>query len=144
MKPNPWEKRGAVKHRATEGTEPQKYLFADLTEKIIGCAMRVHRELGPGFLESAYKNAMTIALADAGLSMESERSVVVEFSGKVVGRHRLDLIVEGKVVVELKCVAALDPSHFATLKSYLKASKLRLGLLINFSKSVLEVRRIIL
>lgn len=125
--------------------EPRKDLpFRDPTDKILGCAVRAHRELGPGFLESADKNAMILAMQEGGLKFAVESSIDIEFSGKIVGRHRLDLDVEERVVIELKAVEDVTRAPMATLKSYLRASKRRVGLLINFSKSKIEVHRVIL
>jgi GxxExxY protein len=114
-----------------------------LTEKIIGCAIEVHKKLGPGFLESIYENAFIIELQKQNLKVERQREVVIKYDSVEVGRHRLDIIVNDTIVVELKAVKNIEDVHFAIVKSYLKALGKEHGLLINFSKPVLEVKRVI-
>jgi len=114
-----------------------------LTEKIIGCAIEVHKRLGPGFLESIYENALIIELQRQKLHVEQQREVIIKYDSVEVGRHRLDLIVDNTIVVELKAVKNIEDVHFAIVKSYLKALGKEHGLLINFSKPVLEVKRVI-
>lgn len=115
----------------------------ELTERIIGCAIEVHKKLGPGFLESIYENAFIIELQKQNLQVERQQEVVIKYDGFEVGRHRLDLIVADTIVVELKAVKNIEDIHFAIVKSYLKALGKEHGLLINFSKKVLEVKRVI-
>ena len=114
-----------------------------LTEKIIGCAIEVHKRLGPGFLESIYENALIIELQRQKLHIEQQREVIIKYDSVEVGRHRLDLIVDNTIVVELKAVKNIEDIHFAIVKSYLKALGKEHGLLINFPKPVLEVKRVI-
>ncbi len=114
-----------------------------LTEKIIGCAIEVHRRLGPGFIESIYENAFIIELQKRNFQFDQQREVVVKYEGIEVGRHRLDVIVADTIVVELKAVKNIQDIHFAIVKSYLRALGKEHGLLINFSKPVLEVKRVI-
>jgi len=113
--------------------------------RIIECAIKVHRALGPGFLESIYKKAMCIALAKAGLRFECEKAIGVIYEGVVIHGQRVDLIVEESVVVELKSVTRLDEIHYAQVMSYLKGTGLRGGLLINFRVPVLHrgIKRIV-
>ena len=115
----------------------------ELTEKIIGCAIEVHKKLGPGFLESIYENAFTLELEKHNLHVERQQEVIVKYDGIEVGRHRLDLIVNDTIVVELKAVKNIEDVHFAIVKSYLKALGKQHGLIINFSKPVVEVKRVI-
>jgi GxxExxY protein len=115
----------------------------ELTEKIIGCAIAVHKKLGPGFLESIYENAFILELKRQNLQVERQQEVIVKYDGIEVGRHRLDLIVNDTIVVELKAVKNIEDVHFAIVKSYLKALGKEHGLIINFSKPVLEVKRVI-
>jgi len=115
----------------------------ELTEKIIGCAIEVHKRLGPGFLESIYENAFILELEKHNLHVERQQEVIVKYDGIEVGRHRLDLIVNDTIVVELKAVKNIEDVHFAIVKSYLKALGKEHGLIINFSKPVLEVKRVI-
>lgn len=114
-----------------------------LTGKVIGCAIEVHRCLGPGFLESIYGEALASALAQASIPYHREVRVGVVFKGQAVGEHRLDLLVEELVVVELKAVEQLARVHYAQVRSYLRATNLRVGLLMNFDAATLEVRRIL-
>jgi GxxExxY protein len=107
-------------------------LHADLTEKIIGVFFDVYNELGPGFLEAVYRNAMCIALKKAGVRAESEVPVNVMFQGEVVGEYRADILVNDVVVLELKTARAIDRIHQAQLMNYLRATKLEVGFLLNF------------
>ena len=117
--------------------------YEDLTEKIIGCAIEVHKKLGPGFLESIYENAFIIELQKQHLQVERQREAIIKYDGIQVGRHRLDLIIDDTIVVELKAVKSVEDIHFAIVKSYLKALGKEHGLIINFSRKVLEVKRVI-
>lgn len=112
----------------------------------IGCAIRVHRELGPGLLESIYRSALQIELTTTGLSYETERPVCIKYRNVDLHGQRVDLIVDGLVVAELKCVVRLNDVHRAQLLSYLRATGLRGGLLINFHVPVLRsgLKRIVL
>jgi GxxExxY protein len=112
-----------------------------LTGAVIGGAMRVHRTLGPGYLEAVYARALAWELRLAGLAVECERRLTVRYRGLDVGVFVPDLVVDGKVIVELKAVDRVHPIHEAQLVSYLKATGFALGLLINFGAGSLEVRR---
>jgi len=114
-----------------------------LTQSIIGCAMRVHSELGPGFLEKVYENALVVLLGEAGHAVDQQAPIPVEFHGRIVGEYVADLLVEGEVAVELKTVRAFDPIHIAQCKNYLKATGLDVCLLFNFANPSLEFKRII-
>ena len=114
-----------------------------LTDKIIGCAIEVHKRLGPGYLESICENPFIIGLQKQNLQIERQREVTITYDDREVGRHRLDLIVNDTIVVELKAVKNIEDIHFAIVKSYLRALSKEHGLLINFSKKVLEVKRVI-
>jgi GxxExxY protein len=118
--------------------------FEDLSAQVIGSALAVHKELGPGFLESTYHAAMRVSLAHRVLPFESQLPFDISFESVVVGRARVDLIVEGKIVVELKAVDRLRDVHFAQLKSYLRATRLRVGLLFNFNAPTLTIKRMVL
>ncbi|TWT96641.1 hypothetical protein Pla108_24150 [Botrimarina colliarenosi] len=115
---------------------------AEITEQIIRAVIKVHRTLGPGFLESIYHNSLLIELENQRLLVESEKQIVVIYEGRPVGSHRLDLLVEGRIVVELKAIDDLSQAHYAQLRSYLKASRLETGLLINFAKEKADFRRV--
>jgi len=114
-----------------------------LTEKIIGCAYKVHSELGPGFNEGIYHNALKVAFDENELKYQTEKSYNVSFQGKRVGRLRLDLIVEDKVVIEVKAITGNVPAVFELqVLSYLKASRYKVGLLMNFGNKSCQVRRL--
>ncbi len=115
----------------------------DLTEQIIGAAIEVDRRLGPGFLESVYEKALVLELKKRGLNVQDQIDVMISYDGVEVGRHRLDLFVEDTIVVELKAIKNLDDIHFAIVRSYLKAVGKKHGLLLNFAKVTLEVKRVI-
>jgi GxxExxY protein len=114
-----------------------------LTEKILGAAFKVQNTLGAGFLEKVYENALSIELRKGGLAVESQKAFPVRYEGIVVGDYLADLVVSAKVVVECKAVTNLDQVHEAQLMNYLKASGLRIGLLINFARSKLQYRRFV-
>jgi len=118
--------------------------FEDLTGKIIGAAIEVHRQLGPGFIESIYENAPVYELRKRGLKVEQQLEVTVIYDASVeVGKHRLDLLVEGGIVIDLKAISELLDVHFAIVKSQLRAVKRKHGLLLNFAKVKLEAKRVI-
>jgi GxxExxY protein len=118
--------------------------FEPLSGQIIEAALAVHKELGPGFLESIYENAMKVALGHLGILFQSQAEIEIHFRGVAVGGHRMDLVVGGEIVVELKAVEVLKEIHFAQLKSYLKATGLQVGLLFNFNSPTLVVKRVVL
>ncbi len=113
-----------------------------LTERIIGAALRVHSELGPGFLESIYEEALSIELRLLGLVVERQKLVPIFYREQAIGEHRVDLLIQSQVVVELKAISALENIHFATVRSYLKALGLGDGLLLNFAATRLVVKRV--
>jgi GxxExxY protein len=114
----------------------------ELTAKIIGAAIRVHRELGPGYLESVYEEAKAIELTSQGLRFARQKPVEIWYRGHSVGEHRLDLLVEEAVVVELKAVIELQDIFYATLRSYLRATGKAVGLLLSFACVTLQPKRI--
>lgn len=120
-----------------------KLELEELTGQIIGAAIEVHRELGPGFLESIYENALVIELNATNLHVDQQLEVSVDYRDRQVGKHRLDLLVESTVVVELKTVQNIEDVHFVIVRSYLKALGLKHGLLLNFAKPSLEIRRVL-
>ena len=120
------------------------YAFEAISGHIIEAAISVHKELGPGFLESIYESALKVALRHRGIVYEAQKEVTVIFEDEEVGVHRLDLLVCGEIVVELKAIKVLEDVHFAQVKSYLKATSLRVGLLMNFNAPRLIVKRIVL
>lgn len=117
-----------------------------ITEAIIGEAIAVHRELGPGLLESTYESCLASLLSDRGLTVARQVAMPVVFRGQQIEcAYRLDLLVEDRVVVELKTVAKLEPVHFAQVMTYLKLSGCEVGLLINFNEALLKdgLRRLV-
>jgi GxxExxY protein len=114
---------------------------ADLTQTIIGCAMAVHRTLGPGFLESVYQNALAHELRKAGLSTECEKRLSVTYDGVVVGDFCADMLVQDCVLIENKAVQFLSPSHEVQLVNYLTATGIDVGLLFNFGADRLQFKR---
>ncbi len=112
---------------------------------IIGVAIEVHRRLGPGLGEGQDEDAMRIELEFQRLKFEHQRVVVIEYRGRRLRPHRIDLIVENQVVVELKAVESLVPLHYAQVRAYVRATKLRIGLLINFNAPTLtnNIKRVI-
>ena len=112
-----------------------------LTERILGCAIAVHKDLGPGFLEKIYEHALCTELDHQGISYQRQRNVPISYRGKTCGLHRLDLVIEDKVIVELKATKAFEDIHFAIVLSYLKASNLPVALLLNYAEPTLAIRR---
>jgi GxxExxY protein len=116
-------------------------LYAELSYKIMGIAFEVHNQLGPGFGEDIYEAAMLMDLALEGIPVEQQKTFEVKYRGVVIGKYRADLIVDGKIILELKAVSAINDLFKQQLLSYLKATGYRLGILINFgSKRVESVR----
>ena len=114
----------------------------ELSERVIAAAIRVHRELGPGFLEVMYEEALSLELTATGLSFERQKLLPVFYREHLIGEHRLDLVVEGKLILELKAISQLEKIHFAIVRSYLKASGLDDALLLNFASTRLVVKRV--
>ncbi|HEX4845821.1 MAG TPA: GxxExxY protein [Geothrix sp.] len=117
---------------------------ADLTERILGCAFRVHAVLGCGFLEKVYENALLHELRKSGLAAESQRPIQVHYDGVLVGDYFADILVEGRVILELKAAKSFEGIHIAQTLNYLKASDLRTALLLNFGTRSLEIKRFLL
>jgi GxxExxY protein len=112
----------------------------ELTEKILRCSFEVHSQLGSGFLEKVYENALVIELRECGLSVEQQKRLEVNYKENVVGEYFADLVVDDKVIIELKAIDKLTDLHEVQLKNYLCATGIEVGLLMNFGKSV-NVRR---
>jgi len=116
------------------------YKYSDITEKIIKASYEVHNNLDYGFLEKVYENSLAIELRNDGLNVEQQKPIKVLYKGELVGDYVADLMVEDKVIVEIKSVSKLEQVHEVQLVNYLKATGKEVGLLINFGKSV-EVKR---
>jgi GxxExxY protein len=123
--------------------DSRSHPFEDLSKKVIGAAIEVHSALGPGFLEVIYEEALKLELAEHGLDYECQKEIKIEYLGVQIATHRLDLVVENRIIVELKAIKELTEIHFAQLLSYLKASGIKVGLLLNFAKPRLEIRRLV-
>ena len=126
----------------TEGYVDRR--FVALTGVIRQAAFEVHRFFGPGFLENVYRNALCNRLGKKGLNIGDGRFTIRDEDGKVVGTYIADVPVEGKVIVEVKAVSGLRPEHAAQLLNYLKASGIRVGLLINFGRPVMQCKRFVI
>ena len=123
-------------------TADKNYLHAELTDKIIACAYDVYNQLGFGFSEKVYENAMMIKIAQKNLTAVQQVPVNVFFEKQLVGEYFPDLLVENKVIVELKAVSTLSKAHEAQLVNYLKATGIKVGLLFNFGEKLKIVRRV--
>ncbi len=120
-----------------DGSYPHK----ELTEKIIGVAYEVHRELGTGFLEKVYEAALVQELEERGVRVSSQAEIAVRYKGQPVGVYYADLLVGGKVICEIKAVEGLSSAHEAQLIHYLKATGIKVGLLLNFGAKRLAIKR---
>ena len=116
--------------------------YAEITKRIIGCAMKVHSELNSGFQEYIYQRALEIELLKAGLKFIREYEMPVYYSGEKIGIRKVDFFMEGKIIVELKAVSELDDVHLAQALNYLEASGQEIGLLINFGTRSLQFKRL--
>lgn len=115
----------------------------ELTYQIIGIAMEVYNELGFGFLEKVYENSLLIAFKEKGLNVKNQVPIDVYYHNEKVGEYVADLVVEDKVIIELKAIEKLNKVHSAQLLNYLKAMNIKIGLLINFSNKGLEYKRVV-
>ncbi len=115
---------------------------SEITNRIIAAAIEVHRELGPGFLESIYENALAVEFAIRGIAFIRQKSIPLFYKDHQIGEHRLDFLVEEKIVVELNAIEILEDIHFAIVRSYLKATNLADGLILNFNTMPLTIRRV--
>jgi GxxExxY protein len=115
----------------------------EITEAIIGCAYTVGNTLGPGFLEKVYENALAHELRKSWLDVKLQHPIKVEYDGVVVGEYFADLLVENQVIIELKTVNQFNTAHMAQALNYLKATNLKICLLINFGKPKIQIKRII-
>lgn len=117
-------------------------LHEEITGKIIGCSMKVHTAVGPGFLESVYHRCLEIEFRTIGLNFESEKEFSIIYRNEKVGSRRVDFFVENSVLVELKAVSGLDDVHLAQALNYLEAFQMKIGLLINFGSKSLQFKRL--
>lgn len=117
-------------------------LHKELTDRILGCAIKVHKTLGPGFLESVYENALAIEMEAHGIPYGRQVTVDLLYEGQAVGIHRLDMLVDDKVIVELKAKEQVCQADKATTLSYLKATRKQIALILNFGRPILEIKRL--
>ena len=120
----------------------EKYKYSEITEKIIGCAMKVHRTLGNGFQEVIYQRALAIEMSKQGLQFERELEMPIFYEEEQIGTRRVDFFVENKIMVELKALTHLENVHLAQAINYLEAYQIEIGLLINFGATSLQFRRL--
>jgi GxxExxY protein len=116
--------------------------YKELTEKIIGCAMKVHSVLGNGFQEVIYQRALEIEMRKAGLAYVREMEMTIFYDGEDIGTRRVDFFVEGVIMVELKAIILLEEVHLAQAMNYVEAYKMEIGLLINFGSKSLQFKRV--
>ncbi len=118
------------------------YIHSDLTDKIISCAYDVYNQLGHGFVEKVYENAMMLKLPQKGLEVAQQAPIKVYFEEKIVGEYFADILVNNKVIIEFKAVSAISKAHEVQLVNYLKATGIRVGLLINFGEKLKITQRV--
>jgi GxxExxY protein len=118
------------------------YAHSEITDKIIGCAYDVYNQLGFGFMEKVYENAMMVKLPQKGLEVVQQAPINVYFEDKLVGEYFADILVDNKVVVEFKSVSSLSKAHEVQLVNYLKATGIKVGLLINFGAQIKIIRKV--
>ena len=122
----------------------EQIVYKELSYKIIGLAMEVHNQLGYGFLEKVYENALMIIFKKNGIKVEQQKAIKITLMEEVIGNYIADIFVEDKIIIELRCVSAINPVHKAQVANYLKATGMKLGIIINFSKKSLEYERVVL
>jgi len=118
-------------------------LLEGLTREIIGAAMEVHQTLGAGFVESIYRNALSYELQSRGVSFDTEHEIRIAYKNQLVGRHRLDLLVDRRVIVELKATTSIAEVHVSQALSYLQATTVEVALIINFGTPRLTWKRLV-
>ena len=114
-----------------------------LSEQVIGCAQNVSRELGTGFLEAVYENALALELEEKGILFERQHQLDIYYKSQLIGQYKADLVVEGKLIIELKAVPTFNDRHKAQVLNYLRATGLNVGLLLNFGMPRLGIQRIV-
>lgn len=115
-----------------------EYLFRDITEKIISCVIEVYSALGPGLLEKVYEEALAHEFVLRGIKYQRQKEIRLEYKGKEIGFHRIDFLVEGEVILDIKASEGINKVYFSQVLTYLRATKKRVGLLINFNVECLK------
>ena len=115
----------------------------NLSNKLIGIAIEIHKQLGPGFTEKIYEKALEYELKENKVKFENQKVINVKYKDKLLGEQRIDFNVEDKIILELKAVSEINEIHMAQILSYLKSTDIRLGLILNFAKTKLEIKRIV-
>jgi len=128
----------------TNNKMEDKIVYRDLSYKIVGLAIQVRKELGFGFLEKVYENALMILLRENGIQAEQQVPIKVTFHGQIIGDYIADILVEGSIIIELKAADKITPAHKAQVLNYLKATGLKLAILLNFGKDSLEHERLVM
>ena len=123
---------------------PPKLIYQELSSAIINAAFEVHNQLGPGLLEKLYERAMVIELQERGHQVEQQKAIIAKYKNQVIGKHILDLVVDDKIILELKALTETHPIHKQQALSYLKATGYQLALVINFGASRVQTHRVIL
>ena len=126
----------------TTSEAPEGAQLDTLTGSIIPCIIKVHKALGPGFHESVYRNALVSEMTRSGLAVESEKEIPISYEGQVVGSQKLDAVVENQVILKLMTVEGIAPVHYAQMRSYLRATGLKVGLVVNFALERSDFRRV--
>ena len=121
----------------------EQFVHSELTGKIIGCAMEVHRQLGNGFMENVYQRALHFEMRQQGLEFDYEHDMLILYKGEAVGKRRVDFFVENTVMVEIKAITKLEDVHLAQAINYLEASNKEIGLLLNFGARSLDFKRVL-
>ncbi len=130
------------KNQVDQENQANHGIYSDITRRIIGCAMKVHSTLGNGFQEVIYQRALAIEMGFDGLAFEREKEMGIFYRGVHIGTRRVDFFVEGKIMVELKALVALEDVHLAQAMNYLEAYNMEIGLLINFGAKSLQFKRV--
>ncbi|MDD2890670.1 MAG: GxxExxY protein [bacterium] len=123
--------------------DANKRRLNEISEKIIGGAFNVHNTLGCGFLEKVYENALALELKKAGFKIAQQSPIKVYYEKEIVGDYIADILVEDEIIIEIKAVKFIDEIHEAQIINYLKATKLKLGLILNFCRPKLEIKRLV-
>lgn len=125
-------------------TKEKTVVYKDLSYAIVGTAMKVQSELGDGFLEKVYENALMLLLRKENIEAKQQEPIDIHFMEEVIGQYYADILVEGKIILELKTVDVISSVHIAQVIHYLKATGLNLGIILNFGKESLEYKRVVL